>query len=121
MMTKWTSEKLKSNFSGIFYRVGDSASRSEGIWERVHCHTFISRIIVFSTKLVNRQITSTCSLCTKQAQGVFVEVCPCSYSTEYFNFTLKCYLKWSSRNASLSYRGVGGGGGYPYLTDAGDA
>ena len=47
MMTKWTSEKLKSNFSGIFYRVGDSASRSEGIWERVHCHTFVSRIIVF--------------------------------------------------------------------------
>ena len=45
-ITKWTSEKLKSNLSGIFYRIGDSASRSEGIWEWVLCHTFITRIMV---------------------------------------------------------------------------
>ena len=73
----------------------------------------------FSTK------SSTKNEHTKQSQGVFDEVFPCFCSTDYFNFTLTCYLKWSSKNASFSYRGGGvgwgGEGGCPYLTDAGDA
>ena len=36
-------------------------------------------------------------------------------------FQFHSHVLFKVVHASLSYRGVGGGGGYPYLTDAGDA